>query len=251
MTKKSKSPAFLFYASDFLVDEDVQSMTNQAVGCYIKLICYCWREGSIPKSVPKIAGLCKETPAVMKNLWGQMRDCFQPLPGDDNRLINPRIEHERQRQVQRALEKSKAGKIGMAKRWGHAVQLSGGDIPGQGSLFGPPDEDPLDDDGPGSGESNGARDKPDEVPIGDIFPEIEDRQLISKWLEIRNSKNLPLTKKSLKAITKQIAVAGLSPLSAIQMCVRRKWGGFKAEWVSNGPAAGPTDNAAKPTVRDI
>lgn len=36
-----KSPAFQFYAAEFLADENVVLMTNQEVGCYIKLMAYC------------------------------------------------------------------------------------------------------------------------------------------------------------------------------------------------------------------
>ena len=50
-----KSPAFQFYAAEFLADENVVLMTNQELGCYMKLMCYCWREGSIPSEIPKIA----------------------------------------------------------------------------------------------------------------------------------------------------------------------------------------------------
>ena len=35
-----KSPAFQFYASDFLVDENVNLMSNREIGCYIKLLCF-------------------------------------------------------------------------------------------------------------------------------------------------------------------------------------------------------------------
>jgi len=48
----SKSPAFQFYAADYLADENVQLMTLEEEGAYIRALAYCWREGSIP-SDPK------------------------------------------------------------------------------------------------------------------------------------------------------------------------------------------------------
>ena len=47
---KYDSPAFQFYPRDFLSDAKVAAMTNEQVGCYWKLICYCWIETDCPKT---------------------------------------------------------------------------------------------------------------------------------------------------------------------------------------------------------
>ena len=51
----NKSPAFQFYPADFLSDSKVILMSNEEVGCYIKLICHGWLEGSIPSNIEGIA----------------------------------------------------------------------------------------------------------------------------------------------------------------------------------------------------
>ena len=70
------SPAFQFYPAEFLADENVVLMSNQELGCYVKLMCYCWREGSIPSDVQKIARLCGEDGLAMAELWTAIRPCF-------------------------------------------------------------------------------------------------------------------------------------------------------------------------------
>jgi uncharacterized protein YdaU (DUF1376 family) len=54
-----KSPAFQFYAAEYLADENVQLMTLEEEGCYIRMLAYCWREGSIPAEHKLLSRLCK------------------------------------------------------------------------------------------------------------------------------------------------------------------------------------------------
>ncbi len=112
------SPAFQFYPADFLADENVALMTNQAVGCYIKLICYCWREGSIPQQIPQLARLCAEDPASMASIWKSLKHCFKPARGKGaGRLIHPRLERERRKQVAFKSDRSRAGRKGADALW--------------------------------------------------------------------------------------------------------------------------------------
>jgi len=91
-----KSPAFQFYPSDFLSDENVALMTNQEVGCYIKLICFCWKQGTIPEEMKRIAQLCGETESVMSELWPSLKPCFKST--GNGRLMQPRLDRERKKQ---------------------------------------------------------------------------------------------------------------------------------------------------------
>ncbi len=91
-----KSPAFQLYAAEFLVDENVILMNNQEVGCYIKLMCFCWREKTIPTDVKKIARLCGETDEDMKKLWQSIKPCFKTT--SNGRMVHPRLEIERKKQ---------------------------------------------------------------------------------------------------------------------------------------------------------
>ncbi len=103
-----KSPAFQFYASDFLVDENVNLMSNREIGCYIKLLCFCWREKTIPADVKKIARLCGESEDEMAELWAPLEPCFK---SDNNgRLVQPRLEAERKKQEEWRRKSSLGGK---------------------------------------------------------------------------------------------------------------------------------------------
>jgi uncharacterized protein YdaU (DUF1376 family) len=110
-----KAPAFQFYASDFISDENVVLMNNQEVGCYIKLLCFCWKQGSIPNDIDKIGKLCGENSSVMAQLWESIKPCFKE--NGHGRLVNPRLEKEREKQKAFRKERSESGKKGAAKRW--------------------------------------------------------------------------------------------------------------------------------------
>jgi len=45
---KNPAPSFQFYPADFLSDLNVQSMTDEEVGRYVKLMCHCWIEDGLP-----------------------------------------------------------------------------------------------------------------------------------------------------------------------------------------------------------
>lgn len=112
----NKPPAFQFYPSDFLSDENVVLMNNQEVGCYIKLLCFCWKQGSIPNRISKIAKLCGEDEKTMAQLWESIKPCFRKN-GEGDRYSNPRLEKERQKQIEFRQERSKSGKKGAISRW--------------------------------------------------------------------------------------------------------------------------------------
>jgi uncharacterized protein YdaU (DUF1376 family) len=94
----NKSPAFQFYPGDFLSDSKVMLMSNAAVGCYTKLICHEWKDGSIPKNINDIAKLCGESETEMAMLWQSIETCFNPHPKDATKLIHPRLNKERKKQ---------------------------------------------------------------------------------------------------------------------------------------------------------
>lgn len=112
---KGRSPAFQFYPSDFLSDENVVLMSNIEVGCYIKLLCFCWKQGSIPADISKIAKLCNEPDDIMAELWPSIKPCFRN--GQPDRLIHPRLDVERKKQERFSKERSESGKKGAEKRW--------------------------------------------------------------------------------------------------------------------------------------
>ncbi len=113
----NKSPAFQFYPADFLSGSKVILMSNEAVGCYIKLICHGWLEGAIPSDINAIARLCFCHSEKMATLWEEIKPCYTTHPKDATKLIHPRLEKERKKQGENKKKLTSAGKRGAKARW--------------------------------------------------------------------------------------------------------------------------------------
>lgn len=115
----NKPPAFMFYASDFAHDQNVELMDVAEVGAYVRLMCSAWTEGSIPSDLKQIARIAKVSPARMLKLWPAIEICWQPLDGDETRLVQKRMERVRAEQQAYRDQKVIAGKAGArAKHYG-------------------------------------------------------------------------------------------------------------------------------------
>lgn len=150
----SKAPAFQFYAAEFLSDENVVLMTNQEVGCYIKLMAYCWREGSIPSDISKIAKLCGEDGSAMAQLWLAIGSCFAVASDSQDRLVHPRLEKERMKQKEHAEERSASGKKGAKAKWDKASKEIQLNESRDGSAIGSAIKEPMAKDGSSSSSSS-------------------------------------------------------------------------------------------------
>lgn len=116
-------PAFQFYAADWLADANVQLMTLEEEGAYIRLLAYCWREGSIPDNDEALSRLCK---GGSKMVLTVVRKCFQPNPNHPYTLIHPRLEIERAKQAEWKLKSSIGGTTSAAMRKNKAAAESKG-----------------------------------------------------------------------------------------------------------------------------
>lgn len=103
----SKSPAFQFYAAEYLADEDVQLMTLEEEGCYIRLLAYCWREGSIPSDLDKLSRLCKGASTTVISM---VVKCFDQDVLNIGRMIHKRLEVERDKQREWKEKSSRGGR---------------------------------------------------------------------------------------------------------------------------------------------
>ena len=102
-----KSPAFQFYAADWLADENVELMTLEEEGAYIRALSYCWREGSLPADKEKLSRLLKG--CSMQTLT-TVQGCFVVGSNDGSRLVHPRLEIERQKQAKWRDKSAAAGR---------------------------------------------------------------------------------------------------------------------------------------------
>lgn len=94
--RQGKAPAFQFYPADWLADARVAAMTLEEEGAYIRLICFCWRERSLPPELPELARLLKVSPEKMADLWTALEPCFRI--GLDGRFEHRRLDAERRKQ---------------------------------------------------------------------------------------------------------------------------------------------------------
>lgn len=102
-----KSPAFSFYAKDFLTGTSTMSL--QEVGAYIRLLSYQWDVGSVPvdpRDRARILGCAK---AQERELWKKVGLKFN-LRNDV--YLNERLELERNKQVERRQRLSDNGSKG-------------------------------------------------------------------------------------------------------------------------------------------
>ena len=109
-----KSPAFQWYPKDYLADEKVALMTLEEEGAYIRLLCYCWLEGSVPTDVSRLACLCRTDPEKMAELITAISPCFHR---NGDRYMHPRLDAERRKQQTHSRVRSKAGHKGAKARW--------------------------------------------------------------------------------------------------------------------------------------
>jgi uncharacterized protein YdaU (DUF1376 family) len=109
-----KAPAFQLYAAEFLADENFALMSLAGRGAYITLICYCWREGSIPADMNRIGRLCGIDSSAMAELWEELYSCFELANG---RYIHPGLERERIKQQEFNRERQESGRRGAQSRW--------------------------------------------------------------------------------------------------------------------------------------
>lgn len=92
-----RRPWFSFYAADWLADGVVMAMTPAERGVYIQLLAIQWREGSIPAhkgTLYRLAGL--QYPDDEMEILDSVLCKFESLPGSPDRLVNGRLERERQ-----------------------------------------------------------------------------------------------------------------------------------------------------------
>lgn len=113
----AKLPWFPMFPADFLSDENVLVMSNEEVGIYVKLLFHQWIEGTIPAEEGAMAKLCGCDGNRMATAWQQIGKCFVQLNGKPGRLVNPRLEQEREKQENKRKARQDAGLRGAEARW--------------------------------------------------------------------------------------------------------------------------------------
>lgn len=105
-------PYLNFYPSDYIGDGDVQLCTTAQEGIYIRLLSFAWLEGSLPCDVDQVLLICKRD-ARRQDVKHVMDTFFTP---SGERLINIRLEVERQLAAARTDKAALAGRASGKKR---------------------------------------------------------------------------------------------------------------------------------------
>ena len=109
----AKSPAFQFYAKDWLSDANVRSMSFAAKGVYIDLLAIYWNEGGLPASTDRLARLVGMAPAKFRRLWPAIEPCFVRI---QEQLSQKRLEDEKSKQEQFRSIQSTKGQLSAKSR---------------------------------------------------------------------------------------------------------------------------------------
>jgi uncharacterized protein YdaU (DUF1376 family) len=114
-----QSPAFQFYANDWISEPNRMRMTLEEQGAYILLYCHCWRGFRIPFDYEVMSRMCNCTIEKIKKMWPNMQDMFQQIKDKDGvYLICLQAEEERKEQAENRKKRQAAGRKGAEKRWG-------------------------------------------------------------------------------------------------------------------------------------
>lgn len=117
-----KAPAFQFYPKDFLTDGRVAAMTLEECGAYIKLLCLCWTETTLPLDPRRLAQMIGCSPRTFARVWPALRVCFTAT---EDGLTHGRLDREREKQARyNARQKAKAD-----QRWSGNAAASPGHMP--------------------------------------------------------------------------------------------------------------------------
>ncbi len=128
MSKKlEKRPAFQFYPKDLLSDTETMAMPNEVMGMYFKLLCFDWINDGVPDNDATILKVTNfeymnedaalRDPEDYGKAIALLRNKLMPHPLKEGYLTNPRLQKEREKQDERAKERSVSGKKGADSRW--------------------------------------------------------------------------------------------------------------------------------------
>jgi uncharacterized protein YdaU (DUF1376 family) len=122
----SVSPAFQFYASDFVAA--TIDLTNEQAGAYIRMLCYAWdHPEGLPAAMSTLARIahCTER-RFSTNIWPHIGCKF--VKNDAGRFYNQRLEQVRQDQNEFKEGRSRSGREGARKRWANHSKANGAAI---------------------------------------------------------------------------------------------------------------------------
>lgn len=151
-----KAPAFQFYPRDFLTAEDQAALSLEQCGAYIRLLCICWLEHTIPDDPARLARIIGGgiTSKRLTAIWPDIRQCFIPDAEVPGRLRHGRLDREREEQRKWREKCAAGGRKGQLNRKGSTKGSSttlptGSQVNPNSSVFSPQSSVPPNPQGAG------------------------------------------------------------------------------------------------------
>ena len=114
-----QSPAFQFYASDWITDPNRMRLSLDEQGAFILLYCHCWRGFKILNDLEVLSKMCGCRLQKMEKIFPKIKHLFTEIKEKDGKkyLICNQAEQERKEQEKNRKRRSIAGKMGAKARW--------------------------------------------------------------------------------------------------------------------------------------
>jgi len=115
-----QSPAFQFYANDWISEPSRMRMSLEEQGAYILLYCHCWRGFRVPLDYEILSKMCNCTIDKIKKMLPKIKPLFKEVKDKDGLvyLVCIQAEEERIEQDLNRKKRQAAGKKGAEARWG-------------------------------------------------------------------------------------------------------------------------------------
>jgi len=111
--RKPKSPAFQFYPADYLSSRTIRRLTLEQRGAWLELICSEWLDGPLENDPAELASIVGVSAKEFARLWPGLDRCFEL---ENGKLLNPRLEREREAQAANRERWQKLGQSGNDKQ---------------------------------------------------------------------------------------------------------------------------------------
>jgi Meiotically up-regulated gene 113 len=107
-------PYFKWYAADAETDERFRAMSDAEVGFYLRCLNHSWLNNGLPADMKVLARILNKSTSYVERMWRSVGRCFIPDPENQERLINPRQEDEREQAVVKSdkASSSSANRVG-------------------------------------------------------------------------------------------------------------------------------------------
>ena len=249
-----KRPSFQFYPGDWLNDAALRLVSVEARGLWIEMICimhqgseYGYLKVNHKVILPNdLARMCGASIAKVNKWIFELKEAGVCSISESNCIFSRRMIRDEEIRKTRAA----GGVLG-----GNPALKGSGKVGNKDNLehnlTPTPSSSSSSSSSSASTKSKPVKDKNTALvaPV-DIFPEIENRQIISDWLAIRKAKDAPVTKTALDGISREARKAGMQIDDTIRMCCERNWASFKASWLDgDGKGVEASNDQARETAR--